>query len=178
MENKKYAKYLFKITENKAVNHDPKVMEVWGHATPPLVFDARYYKDMPLHVEAILIHKAGCGWGRNSPAEGVFGGKKFEDLPMIHDADEVFMLVGTDPNNPDDLGGELELWIGEGKDAEKYTITESTLIFIPKGLVHMPLYFRRVDRPIMMIEILNAPLTSVNYSKVLPPGFKEVWKGK
>jgi hypothetical protein len=43
--------------------------------------------------------------------------------------------------------------MGEGKDAETYLITSTTLIFVPKGLVHGPLVFKKVDRPILNIAI-------------------------
>ena len=64
----------------------------------------------------------------------------------IHDDfDEILMFWGTDPARPHDLCGEVELWIG----GEKYTITESAMVFVPRGVKHCPMYFRRVDRPIL-----------------------------
>jgi hypothetical protein len=45
---------------------------------------------------------------------------------------------------PHDLCGEIELWLGD----EKHILTKSCMVFIPKGLKHCPLVFRRVDRPI------------------------------
>lgn len=62
----------------------------------------------------------------------------------VHDFDEVLGFLGSDPNNPRDLGGEVELWIGD----EKHILTKSCLVFIPKGLKHCPLIFRKVDKPI------------------------------
>jgi len=64
--------------------------------------------------------------------------------PHAHDYDEVQAVFGTDPENPHDLGGELEFWI----DGEKHIITKSCLIFLPKGLRHGPIYWRRMDRPV------------------------------
>lgn len=61
-----------------------------------------------------------------------------------HDFDEVFGLYGSDPDNPNELNGEIELWI----DDEKYVITKSCLIFVPKGVKHCPLKILRVDKPI------------------------------
>ncbi|RPH32494.1 MAG: hypothetical protein EHM93_09055 [Bacteroidales bacterium] len=62
-----------------------------------------------------------------------------------HDFDEVFGMYGSDPNNPNELNGEIELWIGD----EKHTITKSCLIFVPKGVKHCPLTIKRVDKPIL-----------------------------
>ncbi len=61
-----------------------------------------------------------------------------------HDWDEVFGLYGSDPDNPYELNGEIELWI----DGEQHLITKSCLIFIPKGVKHCPLILRRIDKPI------------------------------
>lgn len=62
-----------------------------------------------------------------------------------HDFDEVVAFFGSNPEDPLDLGGEIEFWLGD----EKYNITKSCLIFIPKGLKHLPMRRIRVDRPIL-----------------------------
>jgi len=71
--------------------------------------------------------------GKGSPAE-----------EHDHDFDEYLVFLGTNPEDPDDLGGEVELWIG----GEQHMLTKSCAIFIPAGTKHAPIYFRRVDRPI------------------------------
>jgi hypothetical protein len=63
-----------------------------------------------------------------------------------HDFDEVFGFYGSDPKNPKSLGGEVELWIG----GERHLLTESCLVFVPKGMKHCPLSIKRVDKPIFM----------------------------
>jgi hypothetical protein len=70
--------------------------------------------------------------------------------PQTHPFDEVLGFVGTDIDHPHDLGGELELCLGD----EKHTLTKSCLVFIPKGLKHLPLTVRRVDRPIIHFSVL------------------------
>ena len=62
----------------------------------------------------------------------------------VHDYDEALAFFGTNLEDPYDLGGEIELWLGD----ERHVITKSCLVFIPKGLKHCPLNVRRVDRPI------------------------------
>ena len=67
----------------------------------------------------------------------------------VHDFDEVIGFFGSDPQNPHDLGGEIEFWIED----EKYILTKSCLIFAPKGLRHCPLRVTRVDRPIFFLAV-------------------------
>lgn len=68
-----------------------------------------------------------------------------------HDFDEIIGFGGTNRNYPRELGGEIEIWLGD----EKHIITKTCLIFIPKGVKHCPIIFRRVDTPIFMFEAGN-----------------------
>ncbi len=61
-----------------------------------------------------------------------------------HDYDETVAFFGSDFSNPNDLCGEIEMWIED----EKLILTKSCLIFVPKGMYHCPLVIRRVDKPI------------------------------
>lgn len=61
-----------------------------------------------------------------------------------HDYDQTIAFIGSDPHNPHDLGGEIELWL----DGGKHILTRSCVIFLPKGLEHCPQIVRKVDRPI------------------------------
>jgi mannose-6-phosphate isomerase-like protein (cupin superfamily) len=63
-----------------------------------------------------------------------------------HNFDEVFGFYGTDPKNPKDMCGEVEMWIG----GEQHILTKSCVVFVPKGTKHCPLIIKRVDRPIFM----------------------------
>ena len=76
--------------------------------------------------------------------------KAYPDIVWVkeheHDFDEVFGFYGSDANNPENLNGEIELWIG----GERHLLTKSCLIFVPKGVTHCPLILRRIDKPIFM----------------------------
>ena len=61
-----------------------------------------------------------------------------------HEIPEIIGFFGNDPQNPNDLGGEIEFWLEE----EMFTITKSAMIFVPPGMTHCPLIVKRVDRPI------------------------------
>jgi hypothetical protein len=65
-----------------------------------------------------------------------------------HDFDQFILFVGGDITNMMDLGGEVELWLSEdGKNPEKFTFTKATFIWVPAGLYHCPLNFKRIDDP-------------------------------
>jgi hypothetical protein len=66
-----------------------------------------------------------------------------------HDFDEVVGFIGSDPQNPHDLGGEVEFWLED----EKYLLTRSCLIYVPRGLRHCPLRVTRADRPFLFLAI-------------------------
>jgi len=74
--------------------------------------------------------------------------------PHSHPFDEIWCFLGGDQTNIKDFGAEVEVFLGE--EGEKHIITVTTILEIPKGLVHMPLIFKRVDRPILFV---NIPLT-------------------
>jgi hypothetical protein len=67
----------------------------------------------------------------------------------VHDFDEVIGFIGNDPKNPSDLGAEVELWLED----EKYMLTKTCLVYIPKGLRHCPLRMVKVDRPILFLAL-------------------------
>jgi hypothetical protein len=64
-----------------------------------------------------------------------------------HEFDEIIGFIGSDPQNPYELYGEVEFWLED----EKYLLTKSCLIFAPSGLRHCPLRVTRVDRPILFL---------------------------
>jgi len=72
-------------------------------------------------------------------------GKDLEiEIAHTHNFDETLGFIGTVRENPRALGGELDLWLED----EKFTINRSCLIFVPKGMKHLPLVLKRIDSPI------------------------------
>jgi hypothetical protein len=68
-----------------------------------------------------------------------------------HEQDEIIGFVGTDVKNPQDLKGEIELWMED----EKHILTKSCLVFVPKGFKHCPLTLVRADAPIVHFSVLS-----------------------
>jgi hypothetical protein len=82
------------------------------------------------------------------------GPDRVPDKPHTHPFDEVWIFLGGDPSNAKDFDAEIEAYLGE--EGEKHIITSSTVVEIPRGLVHCPLIFTKVNKPILFI---NLPLT-------------------
>jgi hypothetical protein len=70
--------------------------------------------------------------------------------PHIHKTPEVLVALGTDPDHPKVLGGEIELSMGP--EMEKHLINESTLIYIPANFIHCPFRVLKVTRPFIFIQ--------------------------
>jgi hypothetical protein len=81
------------------------------------------------------------------------GGPESGGRPQKHDWDEYLVFLGTDPEDPFDLRGEVEFWVED----EKHIITRTCALFIPRGVFHTPFYIRRVDRPFVFITTGNTP---------------------
>ena len=84
-----------------------------------------------------------------------------ESEAHTHDSDEIIGFFGNNPEDPYDLGGEIEFWLED----EKHIITRSCLLFVPAGMKHCPLILRRVDRPIFHFTIV----TGGQYTREVAP---------
>jgi hypothetical protein len=74
-----------------------------------------------------------------------------------HDVDEFIFFIGGDPSNILDFGAEVELSLGEGKEQEKHTINTTSVVYVPKGLAHLPMNFKKVAKPVLFGHLLLAP---------------------
>jgi hypothetical protein len=77
--------------------------------------------------------------------------------PHVHETfDEVFIFLGQDQGNPNALNAKLECSIGpDGDEQERYVVTKPTAITMKQGTWHLPLTFKKVDRPIVFLNISN-----------------------
>ncbi len=73
-----------------------------------------------------------------------------------HDFDEMIGFIGSNPDDPYDLGGEIEI----GIDGELHRLTKTSIIFIPGGMKHLPLSIIRIERPILHFSISMSGLYS------------------
>lgn len=79
-----------------------------------------------------------------------------------HDSWEFLYFIGGNPENIKDFGAEVEIYMG--KEQEKHIINKTTIISIPPGLLHCPMAFNKVERPIIWGIIALERI----YKKVMP----------
>lgn len=68
--------------------------------------------------------------------------------PHSHPFDQFLFYIGSDWNNPQELGAELEIQLGD----ERYIINKTAAIFVPKGVTHTATHLR-VDRPFISLGV-------------------------
>ena len=73
---------------------------------------------------------------------------KLEMESHHHDTDEyLFFLGATLPDLVGSFDAEIEYFMG--KEYEKHTITQATVLYIPAGLEHNPCEIKRVGKPLL-----------------------------
>jgi hypothetical protein len=115
----------------------------------------------PIYVDAEVVKGAYYFMAASFMGTTGRGSPPFEHS---HEYDEYIIFLGTNHENPRDLGGEVEFWL----DGEKHTITKSCAVFVPAGLKHAPIYFKRIDTPIWYIATSPTPTYTV------PPEIKKI----
>ena len=76
--------------------------------------------------------------------------------------DEILCFYGSDPEDPYNLHGEIELILGD----ESHILTKSSLIYVPAGMRHSTPLVNRIDRPIFHFSMVLNP----NYNFVAEDG--------
>jgi mannose-6-phosphate isomerase-like protein (cupin superfamily) len=72
--------------------------------------------------------------------------------PHTHDVNEILGFFGSDPNDPYNLHGEVEITLGD----QKFTFNRTAMVFVPAGLKHCPLIIKRVDQPIFHYSVVTS----------------------
>jgi hypothetical protein len=134
-----------------------------------LMFDQKVYPDTSIWVETFHAYAPGSGVGIPGELpiliEGREGGLPRDAWGHAHDdCDELFLFFGTNPHDNLSLGGEVEFWLGEGEDAQKFIAKTPTAEWVPKGVAHNPHLFTKVDRrdrPIIEVVVALKPTYEV-----------------
>ena len=98
-----------------------------------------------------LLKGVNCNVAINVVAEPHMMG----DPPHKHLYDEFWYFLSGDARNMRDLGGVVEVALGD--DWEKHSITSTSAVYLPAGLLHSPIHIKKVDKPFYFMVILLAP---------------------
>lgn len=93
------------------------------------------------------------------------------DHPHSHDFAEMLCFIGGNPRDITDFGAEIDFTLG----GEKHTINTPAVVSIPGGVVHCPIVFKKVEKPIVFLEI---SLTRVYKPSGPPPKKKSAKASK
>lgn len=131
----------------------------------PLVYDRACHPDAPVCIETYHAYAPGTGVMAPSPLAPVVDGRPAEALRRVgqhahEDFDEVYFFYGTDPTDNTRLGGQVEMWLGSGAEAEKFVMRDPTAVYVPKGLAHNPWIVTTVNDPRRPIMITSVALTA------------------
>jgi hypothetical protein len=111
-----------------------------AHQGPPISTMQFFFAEYGVNATCILVP--------------VWEPRLMEAQPHKHDFHQFLCLLGGDPLNIGDFGAEIEVWLGE--EGEKHTITSPTILHYPPGLVHNPLNYKKVDKPVFHMDIYFA----------------------
>ena len=106
---------------------------------------------------------------------GSYGTKAWGEVshgPHVHKYPELFMHLGTDPDNPWDLGAEIEMYMGP--EMEKHVVTKSTIICLPANFPHGPWTVKKVTRPFMIVTVNQSTKHTEKALRDMIP--KEDWR--
>jgi hypothetical protein len=67
-----------------------------------------------------------------------------------HNYDEIVMHIGSDPADPEALGGEMTINV----EGQPLTFDRTTALFLPRGTKHGPLTWKKVSRPHIEMTVM------------------------
>ncbi len=121
MDDSEYSKY---VVDKPAYEVTPK-FEVKGRIPAMTLMSGNLVPGVKMYVEA--------GWVLAMPDPNPHIGEHTDDY------DEIILHLGTDPNDPEDLSGEIEIFI----DGQPFLIKSTSAIYVPKGVKHGPLIWKK-----------------------------------
>ncbi len=76
-------------------------------------------------------------------------------VPHAHDFNQFLCFFGGNLENMFDFDATIELYLG--KEQTLHLIEKATVVFIPKGMHHCPLNFKRIGKPVLFHPIALTP---------------------
>ena len=133
---------------------DPEIQAHRPYATIGFLDGKTFEGCNPLTLPwSLAINEYQIFWVGDKPydAYGKEAWGKIYHGPHVHKYPELFVHLGTDPDNPWDLGAEVEMHVGPEK--EKHIITKSTIMCLPANFPHGPWRILKVTRPFIIVTI-------------------------
>jgi hypothetical protein len=89
-------------------------------------------------------------------------------VPAVHSHpyNQVTLLIGSDPANPEYLGGEIESYLG----GEKMISDKTNALFIPKNVEHGRVTWKKFEKPHILMSIM---LGSGDFEAANPGGYNK-----
>jgi hypothetical protein len=134
MSGVNYSKNLVKVPMREVAAG----LNVKGRTNPTLT-----YMSNELVPGSNIYIEMGWIWAMPEPNPHIFGHSH-------DDYNEVVFHIGADPQNPEYLGAEIEFVVGN----QPLTIDKTSAIFVPKGVKHGPLTWKKVERPHLQMAIV------------------------
>lgn len=72
-----------------------------------------------------------------------------------HDFEQFLHFFGANSQDITEFDAIIEMSLGE--EGEKHIITEPTVLHIPKGVMHCPLNFKVVNKPLIFMNVALTP---------------------
>jgi hypothetical protein len=79
--------------------------------------------------------------------EFVAGSGPNENLRTRSNISTIFYFLGTNPEDPSDLGAEVEFWLGDGEETEKMVINSPSALYVPPEVPRFPIRWKNLKRP-------------------------------
>jgi hypothetical protein len=89
-----------------------------------------------------------CHWQWSLPPDAP--PQKME-VSHAHEFDEVLGFLGSRQEDPTDLGAEIDIYLED----EMHSFNKTCFIFVPKGMKHTPITFKKIYHPFMFITAGN-----------------------
>ncbi len=74
--------------------------------------------------------------------------------PHKHEFAQYLGFFSSNPDNATDFDAEIEVTLGD--ELEKHVITCPASVYLPAGLSHGPLNFKRIGKPVLFLDIAVA----------------------
>jgi mannose-6-phosphate isomerase-like protein (cupin superfamily) len=162
MPDKQYAKYVQPLRLGTELINPSFRGKISDFA---LIHDQKTTPESPIRTETFYAYAPGAGAFAPSKLAPIIDGRTAEELKNVgshshNDFDEVYYFFGTDSADNTRLGGQVEMWLGKGEDAEKFVMKDPTAVYVPKGLAHNPWIVTKVNDPKLPIMITCVSLTN------------------